>query len=85
VARYAASPIPLGGRLPDPVGVHSSSAHNSIRAADAGRLWWDPVDDRVAVTVADGKSGLQLEVPVRDGQAPLEVFRHPFADAGQGR
>jgi hypothetical protein len=75
--------------------MHSSSAHNSITAAVAGRreldaragngldvrLWWDPVYDRVAVTVADSKNGLELEVPVRNGEAPLDVFRHPFAYA----
>jgi hypothetical protein len=45
------------------------------------RLWWDAVTDRVAVTVADTKTGLSLEVPVADGDAPLDVFRHPFAYA----
>jgi hypothetical protein len=70
----------------------SLGAHNSIvagrRELDARsgdgfdvRLWWDPVDDRVAVTVADSRTGLEFEVPVRDGEAPLDVFRHPFAYA----
>ena len=31
------------------------------------RLWCYPADGRVAVTVADGETGLGLEVPVGDG------------------
>jgi hypothetical protein len=96
VARYAASRIPLGGRLPQPVGMHSLSTHHqtpvlaSRRELDARdgdgydvRLWWDPASGRVAVTVAHAATGLELELLVRDGQAPLEVFRHPFAYAGE--
>jgi hypothetical protein len=45
------------------------------------RLWWDPVSGPVAVAVADRKTGLELEVPVGDGAAPLDVFRRPFAYA----
>jgi hypothetical protein len=98
VARYAASPIPLGGRLPDPLGMHSLSTHNQT-AALAGRreldarvgagfdvrLWWDPASGRLAVTVAHDATGLELDVPVRDREAPLEVFHHPFAYAGEAR
>jgi len=74
--------------------MHRFSAHNKMSAlverreldARGGdgldvRLWWDPASNRVAVTVADSKSGLELEVPVRDGKAPVDVFRHPFAYA----
>jgi hypothetical protein len=81
--------------------MHSFSANNSITADLDGRreldgrtsngldvrLWWDPVGDRVAVTVADAKIGLALEVRVHDGEAALDVFRHPFsyaADRGLG-
>jgi hypothetical protein len=98
VARYVASPIPPGGRLPDPVGMHSFSTHNQTHAlvgrreldARVGdgfdvRLWWDPVSGRVAVSVAHAATGLELELPVRDGQAPLDVFQHPFAYAGEAR
>ena len=49
------------------------------------RLWWDPVSGRVAVTVAHDATGLELDVPVRDREAPLEVFHHPFAYAGEAR
>jgi hypothetical protein len=45
------------------------------------RLLWDPADDRVAVTVADAREGLALEVPVHPAESPLDVFRHPFAYA----
>lgn len=76
--------------------MHSFSAHNQISALSGPReldartgngldvrLWWDPVGDRVAVTVADAKTGLELEVPVRDGEAALDVFRHPFSYAAE--
>jgi hypothetical protein len=33
------------------------------------------------VTVSDAKTATELEVDVRDGQRPLDVFRHPFAYA----
>jgi hypothetical protein len=74
--------------------MHSFTAHQHISAlarlreldARGGdgldvRLWWDPGSDRVAVTVGDAKPGLELEVPVGDGAAPFEVFRHRFACA----
>ncbi len=49
------------------------------------RLLWDPADDRVAVTVADAREGLALEVPVGPAESPLDVFRHPFAYAAAQR
>jgi hypothetical protein len=49
------------------------------------RLWWDPVSGQVAVTVAHDAAALAFEIPVRDGEAPLDVFNHPFAYAGEGR
>jgi hypothetical protein len=68
VARYAASPIPLGKRLGEPLGMHSFTAPKRISAlAD--------------VREPDAKTGVELEVPVGDGAAPLDVFRHPFAHA----
>ena len=45
------------------------------------RLLWDPPADRALVTVFDAKTDLELEVDVRAGESPLEVFRHPFAYA----
>jgi hypothetical protein len=86
VARYAASPIPLGGRRGDSLGMYSFGARDQIaglagRASDGleVRLWWDPASDGVAVTVADAKTGPRLGAPVPDGEPPLDVFRHPFA------
>jgi hypothetical protein len=45
------------------------------------RLLWRERDDRVLVAVSDAKTGEEFTVEVRDGQRPLEVFRHPFAYA----
>ena len=94
MARYAASPIPLWRPLDDPLARSSFSGHNQISALSGRRelearggdgldvrLWWDPASNRVTVTVAGSKSGLELQAPVRDGEAPLDVFRHPFAYA----
>jgi hypothetical protein len=73
--------------------MYSFSTHNQTAApgrrelnARAGdgfdvRLWWDPGSGRVSVTVAHDRTGLELDVPVPDGEAPLEVFHHPFAYA----
>jgi hypothetical protein len=77
----------------DSLGAHNSRAVGARRELDVRRsdgfdvrLWWDPVDDRLAVTVADSSTGLEFEVPVRDGEAPLDVFRHPFEyAAGRAR
>ena len=45
------------------------------------RLLWRPSDDRVIVTVADGKTGDRFTVDVPEGESALDVFRHPFAYA----
>jgi hypothetical protein len=45
------------------------------------RLLWRPSDDRVIVTVADGKTGDRFSVDVPQGESPLDVFHHPFAYA----
>ena len=45
------------------------------------RLLWRESDNRVIVTVADGKTGERFTVDVREGQNALEVFHHPFARA----
>jgi hypothetical protein len=47
------------------------------------RLLWHPADGRVTVELDDSRSGERLEVEVRDGDRPLEVFRHPFAFAAR--
>jgi hypothetical protein len=43
------------------------------------RLLWDPISDRVTVTVADSRTGVEFEIPVGEDENPLDVFRHPFA------
>jgi hypothetical protein len=45
------------------------------------RLCWSPDGDELFVTVGDRKTGDAFEVAVRDGERPLEVFRHPYAFA----
>ena len=47
------------------------------------RLLWRQRDDRVIVSVADGKTGERFTVDVRNGQNALEVFHHPFAHAAE--
>jgi hypothetical protein len=44
------------------------------------RLLWSKDDDRVAVRVADGRTGDAFELPVVDAN-PLDVFHHPYAYA----
>ena len=45
------------------------------------QLWWDSETAGVWVTVRDAATGNQFLIEVRDGQRPLDVFRHPFAYA----
>jgi hypothetical protein len=45
------------------------------------RLLWNSSDDRVLVAVNDTKTGDAFELPVRDGDRALDVFRHPYAYA----
>jgi hypothetical protein len=45
------------------------------------RLLWRQRDDRVIVTVADGKTGKRFTVDVADSESALDVFHHPFAYA----
>lgn len=43
------------------------------------QLWWDSETGCVWVSVRDARSGKQFLIEVRDGERPLDVFRHPFA------
>jgi len=45
------------------------------------RLLWHPQDGRVSVVVNDTKTGEEFELPVGEGQLPLDVFHHPYAYA----
>jgi hypothetical protein len=46
------------------------------------RLLWNPEDGRITVAVDDTKTGDAFELPVRDRQRALDVFRHPYAYGG---
>jgi hypothetical protein len=45
------------------------------------RLLWHSTDGRVSVAVNDTKTGEVFERPVREGERPLDVYRHPYAYA----
>jgi hypothetical protein len=45
------------------------------------RLLWRERDDRVIVTVADGKTGERFTVEVPEVESALDAFHHPFAYA----
>jgi len=45
------------------------------------RLLWCEHDGRLAVAVADGKTGEAFAVDVRDGERAMDVFHHPYAYA----
>ena len=47
------------------------------------RLLWHPCDGHLSVAVEDIKAGLAFELPVRDGDRPLDVFQHPYAYAAR--
>jgi hypothetical protein len=49
------------------------------------RLLWDEYDNRVAVAVADVKTGDAFVVDVRTGDSALDVFHHPYAYAAWQR
>jgi hypothetical protein len=49
------------------------------------RLLWSEDDGRVAVAVADTKTGDAFAVEVRDGDRALDVFQHPYAYAAWRR
>lgn len=47
------------------------------------RLLWRERDGQVLVEVNDTKTGEVFELPVRDGDRALDVFRHPYAYAAR--
>jgi hypothetical protein len=49
------------------------------------RLLWSQHDNRVAVAVADTKTGDAFVVEVHDGDSALDVFHHPYAYAAWHR
>ncbi len=49
------------------------------------RLLWCEVDGRLWVAVLDRSTGEAFRLEVREGERPLDVFRHPFAYAADRR
>ena len=47
------------------------------------RLLWSQNDGHVTVAVTDTKTGEAFELPVREGERPLDVFHHPYAYAAR--
>ncbi len=57
-------------------------AHRTSDGLDVFLLWrHERRRDRLAVVVADTRTGGSFELEVRRGERPLEVFHHPFAFA----
>jgi hypothetical protein len=42
-------------------------------------LLWERLSNAPVVAVFDRRQGHYFEVPVKPGQDPLDVFRHPYA------
>jgi hypothetical protein len=55
--------------------------HSRMNDGIRVRLLWSEDDGRVAVTVADAKTGEEFAIEVRQGDRPLDVFHHPYAYA----
>ena len=49
------------------------------------RLLWGETDNRVAVAVADTRTGDAFVVEVSNGDSALDVFHHPYAYAAWHR
>jgi hypothetical protein len=47
-------------------------------------LLWERSSNTVLVAVLDSKQGVYFEIPVKQSQRALDVFRHPFAYHHQG-
>ena len=55
--------------------------HNRTNDGLNVRLLWSPDDGRVAVTVADTKTGGRFAFDVAERERALHAFRHPFSYA----
>jgi hypothetical protein len=51
------------------------------RSGDGIDVWllWRPRDDHIFVAVADERTDACFTIEVREGERPLDVFRHPYA------
>jgi hypothetical protein len=74
---------PLPGQRLMPVESLTSMRELDSRSVDGlqVQLWWDSETDCIWVSIRDGRSGNQFLIEVRDGERPLDVFKHPFAYA----
>jgi hypothetical protein len=66
----------------------TAQIHHTMRELDSRcghaihvRLLWNEHDGRLAVAVADEKTGDAFAVDVRDGDRAMDVFHHPYAYA----
>jgi hypothetical protein len=66
----------------------TAQIHHTMRELDSRsgdgihvRLLWNEHDGRLAVAVADEKTGDAFVVDVRDGDRAMDVFHHPHAYA----
>ena len=66
----------------------TAQIHNTMRELDSRcgdgihvRLLWSEHDGRLAVAVADAKTGDAFAVDVREGDRAMDVFHHPYAYA----
>jgi hypothetical protein len=55
--------------------------HSRVSDGIHVRMLWNEHDGRVAVAVADTKTGEAFAVEVREGERAMDVFHHPFAYA----
>jgi hypothetical protein len=78
----------LGPAYPDRSTHHQETTRELDTRTSDGihvRLLWRPCDGHISVAVNDTKTGEAFELPVRDGQQPLDVFQHPYAYAATCR
>ncbi|HEY2657947.1 MAG TPA: hypothetical protein VGI55_19360 [Solirubrobacteraceae bacterium] len=47
------------------------------------RSLWCQSDNQVTVAVTDTGTGEAFEIPIPEGECPLEVFHHPYACAAR--
>jgi hypothetical protein len=62
---------------------HITSRELDARSGDGLeiRLWWNPADDALTVTVADARTDELFVIPVAAAQDAALAFHHPFAYA----
>ena len=79
--RGAAYPDPLDTLTSPRTRELDSRVNEGIRV----RLLWHSDDGHLSVAVEDTKTGEMFDLPVGDGDRPLDVFHHPYAYAARRR